>query len=174
MTGSEAYKQILRRPKHKAMAWKATCFILTAARPLTLLEMNIALNASDKARSFEQLDVEDEDSFKDSLRSWCGLFVSVHHDNVYLLHQTAREFLLTDSSVSPTLSLSTLEWYHSISIQEAHEALGEACVLYLNIFNSDTNSPTKDFRGCKSCQAYAFLHYSATIWADHLSEAGID
>lgn len=116
MTVSEAYEQILRRSKHKAMAWKAMCFILAVARPLTLLEMNIALSSSDEVQSFEELDLEDAGIFKNSLRSWCGLFVSVHYDYVYFLYQTAREFLLTSSNVSPNLSPLTLEWYHSISM----------------------------------------------------------
>ncbi|KAH6975797.1 hypothetical protein EDB80DRAFT_740131, partial [Ilyonectria destructans] len=68
--------------------------------------------------------------FKSSLRSWCGLFVSIHHGKIYFLHQTAREFLLADLA-SPRTVPSELPWHHSITTRDAHAVLAELCVRYL-------------------------------------------
>lgn len=104
---NEAYKQILNKSKDKQMARKALSIILAANRPLTLSEMNIAINVKETSKSIEHLDLEDKEDFKESLRSWCGLFVSFYQGGIYFLHQTAREFLLADS-ISPSAIPLTL------------------------------------------------------------------
>lgn len=89
----EAYEKILSQSKNDPMVRKALSIILVAIRPLTLGELNIAVNLDDDSSSFTDLDLEDERSFEKRLRSCCRLFISVHHGKVYFLHQTAREFL---------------------------------------------------------------------------------
>ncbi|KAH6973905.1 hypothetical protein EDB80DRAFT_347304 [Ilyonectria destructans] len=101
---NEAYEQILNKTKEDPMVRKALSIILAASRPLTLSEMNVAINIHDTSLSIHDLDLEDDEDFKMRLRSWCGLFVSIHQGSIYFLHQTAREFLLTDL-VSPTTVL---------------------------------------------------------------------
>lgn len=97
-----AYKKILNKSKDDPMVYKALSILLAARRPLTLAEMNIAVNLDGKLHySIHDLDLETKGDFKNRLRSWCGLFISVHYGKVYFLHQTAREFLLQDP-VSPT------------------------------------------------------------------------
>lgn len=66
--------------------------ILAAERPLRLAEMNVAVNINEDSHFFDQLDLEEEEDFESSLRSWCGLFVSIHHGMIYFLHQTAEHF----------------------------------------------------------------------------------
>lgn len=73
---NQAYEQILSKSKDDRMVRKALSVILTARRPLTLSEMNVAVNVDDKSRSFDDLDLEKESDFKSRLRSCCGLFVS--------------------------------------------------------------------------------------------------
>ncbi|KAJ5359385.1 ankyrin repeat protein [Penicillium cataractarum] len=75
----QAYEQILSKSKEDPMVRMALSIVLAATRPLTLPEMNIAVNIDDTARSVYDLDLEEEDDFKARLRSWCGLFVSIHH-----------------------------------------------------------------------------------------------
>ncbi|KAK1237373.1 hypothetical protein MKX08_002998 [Trichoderma sp. CBMAI-0020] len=179
---NEAYEQILNKPKEDLAASvvpvvrKALSIILAASRPLTLSEMNIAMNTDNTAQdgttqTFHDLDLENESDFKSRLRSWCGLFISIYHGKVYFLHQTAREFLLADVT-SPTAISSELHWYHSITTREAHTILAELCVLYLNFFNSDVN-PTIEANEKSSCSTNgsAFLHYSAENWGAHFREA---
>ncbi|KAH7114778.1 ankyrin repeat-containing domain protein [Dactylonectria estremocensis] len=118
-------------------------------------------------------DLEDEEDFKMRLRSWCGLFVSIHHGKIYFFHQTAREFLLADL-ISPITVLLELCWHRSITTHHAHTVLAELCVLYLNFFNSDVSLPT-DANGeaGHSVDSHVFLDYSAKTWGAHFREAGI-
>lgn len=106
---NETYERIFNRSKgeQEPVVRKALGIILAASRPLTLTEMNVAMSIDDSvadntAYTVHSLDLEDENDFKSRLRSWCGLFISIYQSRVYLLHQTAREFLLTNSA-SPTL-----------------------------------------------------------------------
>ncbi|KAH7115551.1 hypothetical protein EDB81DRAFT_919247, partial [Dactylonectria macrodidyma] len=117
---NEAYEQILNKSKDEEhpMVRKALSIILAASRPLTLSEMNVAVNIDNTSQSFHDLDLEDEEDFKLRLRSWCGLFVSIYHGKIYFLHQTAREFLLADLA-SPTTVPSELHWHHSITTRYA-------------------------------------------------------
>jgi hypothetical protein len=101
---NQVYDKILSKSRETAIVRKALSIILGANRPLTLSEMNIAVN--NNTSSPEALDLESEKDFQVRLRSWCRLFVSVYHDKVYFLHQTAREFLLASSSPLTTAWLS--------------------------------------------------------------------
>ncbi|KAH7464149.1 hypothetical protein FOMA001_g17930 [Fusarium oxysporum f. sp. matthiolae] len=170
---NEAYEQILNKTKDDPMVRKVLSIILAASRPLTLSEMNVAVNIDYTSQSIHDLDLEDDEDIKTRLRSWCGLFVSIHQGNIYFIHQTAREFLLADLA-SPTTVSSALHWHHSIIIQEAHAVLAELCVLYLNYFNSNVNLLT-DANGeaGHSFDRYTFLKYSAQTWGTHFREAGV-
>ncbi|KAL7921747.1 hypothetical protein ACQKWADRAFT_113122, partial [Trichoderma austrokoningii] len=170
---NEAYEQILNKSKEDPMVRKALSIILAASRPLTISEMNIAMDIEGTTQTFHDLDLEVESDFKSRLRSWCGLFISIHHDKVYFLHQTAREFLLSDLA-SPTTIPSALHWYHSITTQEAHNVLAELCVLYLDLFNSSVSlTKEADGKASHSTDSNAFLNYSAENWGAHFREAHI-
>ncbi|KAH7122203.1 hypothetical protein B0J13DRAFT_512355, partial [Dactylonectria estremocensis] len=170
---NEAYEQILNKSKGDPMVRKVLSIILAASRPLTLSEMNVAVNIDYTSQSIHDLDLEDDEDFNTRLRSCCGLFVSIHQGSIYFLHQTAREFLLVDLA-SPTTISSGMHWHHSITTQDAHAVLAEFCVLYLNFFNSNVSLPT-DANGeaGHSFDRHAFLDYSAQTWGDHFREAGI-
>lgn len=160
---NEAYEQILQKSKNLDGAQEALAIILAAQRPLTLSEMNVAMNIQDDNRTFSDLDIEDDQDFKTTLRSCCGLFVSIHHGKIYFLHQTAREFLLTGTLKSA--AESTPRWSQSIGIQHAHTVLAKKCLLYLALFNS-TDS-------CHESRNNAFLDYSAIYWGYHFREAAV-
>ncbi|KAH8652933.1 hypothetical protein BGZ61DRAFT_374430, partial [Ilyonectria robusta] len=170
---NEAYDRILSKSKEDPIVRKALSIILAASRPLTLSEMNIAMNIDNTSQSFHDLDLEKEMDFKLNLRSWCGLFVSTHHGKIYFLHQTAREFLLADLA-SPATVPSELHWHHSITTRHAHAVLAELCVRYLNFFNSDVSLPTDaNVEAGHSVDSHAFLDYSAKTWGAHFREADI-
>ncbi|KAG7408365.1 Ankyrin repeat domain-containing protein 50 [Fusarium oxysporum f. sp. rapae] len=169
---NEAYEQILNKSKEDPMVRKALSIILVAIRPLTLSEMNVAVNIGYTSQSIHDLDLEDDEDFKTRLRSWCGLFVSINQGNIYFIHQTAREFLLADLA-SPTTVSSELHWHHSITTRHAHAVLAELCVLYLNFFNSNVSLLT-DMDGAAGhyVDRRPFLDYSAETWGTHFRKAG--
>ncbi|KAH8878543.1 hypothetical protein GQ53DRAFT_673954 [Thozetella sp. PMI_491] len=157
---NEAYERILGKSEDRQMVRKAMSIILAASRPLTLSEMNVAMNINEKSASIHDLDLEKEEDFKSRLKACCGLFVSIHHGKIYFLHQTAREFLLAELP-SPATVPSELLWHHSITLHHAHAVLAKLCMLYLNFFNSDTSYSDN----------HAFLDYSAKNWGTHFCGA---
>ncbi|KJK73966.1 hypothetical protein H634G_10755 [Metarhizium anisopliae BRIP 53293] len=170
---NEAYEQILSKcdDEEHQMVRRALSIILAASRPLTVSEMNIAMTIDDKSQSPQDLDLEGESAFETRLRSCCGLFVSIYHGKVYFLHQTAREFLLEDS-VSRIPIPSEWQWYHAITIYQAHAVLAEVCMLYLNLFNSVVSLPNNgDEDSAHYDGSLAFLDYSAKTWSAHFREA---
>ncbi|WZH42152.1 LOW QUALITY PROTEIN: Serine/threonine-protein phosphatase 6 regulatory ankyrin repeat subunit B [Fusarium acuminatum] len=165
----EAYEQILNKSKECAMARKALSIILAASRPLRVSEMNVAVNIDTTSQSIQDLDLENEEDFKSSLRSWCGLFVSIHDGKIYFLHQTAREFLLAYSTTLTTVP-SELRWHRSITIHHAHTVLAELCTFS----NSSVNLPTDaNKKASHSIDRHAFLDYAARTWGAHFREADI-
>jgi hypothetical protein len=170
---NETYEKILNKTKQDPIVRKTLSIILAASRPLTLSEMNVAVNIDYTSQSIHDLDLEDDEDFKTRLRSWCGLFVSIHQGNIYFIHQTAREFLLADLA-PPTPVSSELHWHHSITTKDAHAVLAKLCVLYLNFFNSNVGLSTDANREAgHSINRHTFLDYSAQNWGDHFREAGI-
>ncbi|SCV61255.1 uncharacterized protein FFFS_15824 [Fusarium fujikuroi] len=170
---NEAYERILDKTRNDPMVLKVLSIILAASRPLTLSEMNVAVNINDKCGSIDDLDLEDDENFKARLRSWCGLFVSIHHGRFYFIHQTARDFLLGDLASPETLS-SDLRWYHSITTRDAHVVLAKLCMLYLHFFSSDDSLlACIDGRASQHINRYPFLDYSAKAWGAHVRKAEI-
>jgi hypothetical protein len=168
---NEAYEQILNKTNKDPMVRKVLNIILAASRPLTLSEMNVAVNINSKRQYIDELDLEDNEDFKSRLRSWCGLFVSIHQDSIYFFHQKAREFLLADSAPTQTVS-SELHWHHSITTRHAHAVLAKLCVLYLNFFNSNVGLLTEiDRTASHYVDKHSFLDYSAETWGAHFRKA---
>lgn len=161
---NEAYENILNKSKEHPIVRRALSIILAARRPLTITEMNYAVNM-DMAVSSGYPDLEENSDFLRRLRSWCGLFVSVHLGKIYLLHQTAREFLLAEEVPSTTVS-TALRWHRSILFRHAHEVLAQACVIYLNFFNSSMDERTDNLRSSRE-----FIEYAASWWHDHFWRA---
>ncbi|CAK7215098.1 hypothetical protein SCUCBS95973_002363 [Sporothrix curviconia] len=67
---NQAYEQILNRSRDDRMVPKVLRIVLAAHRPMTVEEMNIAVNVDSKSKSFDDLDLEDAEDFKSHLRSW--------------------------------------------------------------------------------------------------------
>ncbi|PQE14555.1 ankyrin repeat protein [Rutstroemia sp. NJR-2017a WRK4] len=177
-----AYEKILSRSRDRKMVRKALSIVLAAARPLTLAEMNIAVNID--ASIVEGLDIESEEDFQRTLRRWCRLFISVYHGKVYFLHQTAREFLLSESSTQTATLTDTstqeatpevpMYWHNSISLREAHAVIAESCIAYLDFINSGM-VVLPDENEIPVASKYMvnddFLKYSAMNWTTHFRDA---
>ena len=94
ITLQEAYEKILNRSLDRRRAKVMLHMIIAAYQPLTLTEMNAALAVQDHSDPMEDLDIEPIASFEVTLREFCGLFIIVKDSRIYLIHQTAKEFLV--------------------------------------------------------------------------------
>jgi ankyrin repeat domain-containing protein 50 len=175
-TIDEAYEAILSKVRDKKRARKLLCIVVAAARPLTLKEMNIALAIEDEHRSYKDLDLDlgNEKRLEDTVRHLCGLFVSVIDEKVYLIHQTAKEFLLMQTDICSG------GWKYSIDPVESELVIARTCISYLLFTEFDSYF---DKRGESRGERYSkvkeivenhhFLSYAASQWAAHFRKAQI-
>jgi hypothetical protein len=88
-TVEDAYDKILNRDyrKYYEDRRRLLSLVLAALRPLTLAEASIALPLSkiSNARTTADLDPEDENHFRTTVQTLCGLFVSVVDGRLFLL-----------------------------------------------------------------------------------------
>ncbi|KAG8626574.1 hypothetical protein KVT40_005519 [Elsinoe batatas] len=95
-------------PKPNAMT--VLKIVVGARRPLSLEEMSVALKLATETHSQTGEEVHRPyDMLKVKIRRWCGLFVFCKDDKLYLLHQTAKDFLLRSFTLSETISSRALE-----------------------------------------------------------------
>lgn len=151
---NEAYAKILARIQvdQKPKAKLILRVVVGARRPLYIHELAMALgiatspNAKTASRAGLQLNDLDK-----KIRRLCGLFVFIRESKVYLIHQSARDFLIAEFCHT-----STLEWYLEPQITELQMA--EICVRYLLM--DDVENAAQDY-------ALSLLDYAAENWADH-------
>jgi ankyrin repeat domain-containing protein 50 len=178
-TVNDAYEAILKRSTDRELAKKLLHIVVAGVRPLTLKEMNVALAMEDHSRSYEDLDLENEDNFHTTVRNVCGLFVSIVDGRIYLIHQTAKDFLVynEDAVQSPCPGI----WKHSLKPRESNLVLAKSCIWYL-LFTVFESHPliideVRNHGIKKAVKRYTkehdFLDYAAKNWADHFRTAKI-
>ncbi len=127
---SDAYERILSRSEDEEKARILFELIVAATRPLSLKEANMALaiaTRSEDCRSQEALELWPLQSFTTTIQNICGLFVSVHDGKLFLIHQTAREFLIKRPG-----SASMPKWKECLEMAAAHGTMYRICLDYLN------------------------------------------
>ena len=175
-TVEEAYEKILAACDQKE-ARRILQIIVAARRPLTVTEIDVALEIEPTFSSYNDIDRQFDDR-KESIRENCGLFVSIVGSRIYLIHQTARKFLV-QKDIGPD---DSKRWKHSINLQEGNRMLAEKCVTYLLFRELQTDpSPTQARNSFlnrqpaveSDTQEHPFLDYSATHWVAHVQEVNI-
>ena len=184
-TVDKAYSAILERSENKKSAKRLLHIIVSAIRPLTLREMNAAMTMEKSCTSYDDLDLIPEDQWKSIIRNLCGLFVNVMDSRIYLIHQTAREFLLFSfNSVEPVHDESYAGyWKHSLKLEESNLILAQACIWYLLFtvfeakpleFKQKTRNPSprkEDVLDYINRNRHVFLEYAAEYWSVHFRAA---
>jgi ankyrin repeat protein len=181
-----AYEGILNRSSDPEEAQKLLHIVVAAARPLTLSEMAVAL-ALQPNGLYRDLDpdLETNESFREHVRDLCGLFITIIGSKIYLLHQTAREFLVHDKpsiGVRPATARSkeaplrihdnTPRWKSSCQPRESHLILCQICIWYL--LWAEFKTCTMDETRISQRPECIFLDYSAKNWASHARMSGIN
>ncbi|KAI1825463.1 hypothetical protein F4861DRAFT_530286 [Xylaria intraflava] len=174
-TVDEAYNKALSKSPNPEHAKDILHIIVAAQRPLTVKEMNMALNIQKSIRSYEKVNtLEDENNFRQRIRDTCGLFVTIIDSKLYLLHQTVKEFLVQNDELNPGSVRQGLEWKHSIQPIIAHRVLAEICVYYLLFEEFEVHPLDENEVPSQYADNHIFLAYSAMHWAAHLRELGND
>ncbi|KGO64718.1 hypothetical protein PITC_052630 [Penicillium italicum] len=169
-TVDDIYNSILRKATDQAQAKKLLQIIVTATRPLSLDEVGVAMALTDETQCYEDLELQRGEQLAIAVRNTCGLFIHIVDGMVFLIHQSAKDFL-----VSPSDQVSPIEssWKYSISVFDSALLLTSICIrfLYLEEFGKKKAPPIRDAHDLAS--SYDFLEYSANNWAAHFGHMAI-
>ena len=191
-TVDEAYEKILARSSDERRTRKLLHIINAATRPLSVNETSVVLAIQESHYSYEDFEeeLEPEVRFQYTVRDLCGLFIIIVDSKIYLLHQTAKEFLVQQRTATasdhtypdhapcellqtyPEDPSSSFKWKHSLRPIDSNRILAECCIWYLNLA-----SPRLSKLGFNqidtACDRDIFMNYSASSWITHFREAGI-
>ncbi|KAE8407121.1 ankyrin repeat-containing domain protein [Aspergillus pseudonomiae] len=175
----QAYSNILQNTKKSGPAVRILGIVLAATRPLTVRELNVALSL--KGKEFSPMDVHlvPEREFRIRVRNLCSLFVTVVDSKVYLIHHTARDFLMSTALRAGAAS----GWKGSISLSQSHQIIMSQCAIYLRMPFFDNQriirDQTLELRHrpwsddiAEDTHPYPFLDYAAKNWVNHLHASG--
>ncbi|KAJ5335636.1 uncharacterized protein N7506_005572 [Penicillium brevicompactum] len=154
----QAYEKILSRvpPGQESIVKKVLQIIVGARRPLTIAEMATALGLARSPQSRPAaLAVVDPLRLETKLRRLCGLFVFVKNSKIYLIHQTAREFLIEKANSND------LNFSYACGLNDTENQMAVLCVQYLLAEDAE------DFTGA-SRASESLLGYAAIHWPDHV------
>ncbi|KAF6811461.1 Ankyrin repeat domain-containing protein 50-like protein 3 [Colletotrichum plurivorum] len=169
----QAYERILSRHSngHRKKVQMLLHIVVGARQPLTLIELYVAYQlATELPNADRHDDLElDHIHFERRIRDLCGLFVFINDDRIYLIHQTAKEFLV-QQTIHP--SPANNHWKHSLYQPHSDAIMTQICVQYLSLKDIQDNLfPAGRREPGTSTIQYPFLEYSATHWPSHLRDA---
>jgi ankyrin repeat protein len=154
-----AYEKILSRVQADEMDTVKMILeiIVVARRPLTVREMAVALGIATYSEARTILGARlDPTHLERKIRQLCGLFVFTNNSKLYLIHQSARDFLIQKKDSS---NPKCAYWN---SLTDAEDQMAKICLRYLLIEDSEYDEgELGSFSG-------SFLEYSAAYWPDHV------
>ncbi|KAN0070010.1 hypothetical protein V8E54_011591 [Elaphomyces granulatus] len=173
-TVDEAYERILSKSHNFEEAKRLLHIIVAAERPLTLKEMSMAFTLRENCRSYGDLDFRSEERFRENVRDLCGLFVTIIDLKIYLLHQTAKEFLVQNTPANVPKSVqSNFQWKYSLRPQESHRILADICIWHLLFGEFETHPLNVNTSISHYVDGHVFLGYSAKHWTVHFNKSHI-
>jgi ankyrin repeat protein len=169
-----AYEKILARvAKVQHRKVKLILQIIVAARrPLAVGEMALALGlATSKQHRISTNAQIDPVHLGKQLRHWCGLFVFVNQSRIYLIHQTAREFLIARQEYDRSMNFAPNTWRHCVQQAEMEQTMTSICIRCLNLEDREVPSsdelPTEILVAGESTKK--FTEYCCEWWTTHYS-----
>ena len=170
----DSYETLLQRCPDHPFARKVLQIVLVAGRPLTLDEIDLAIGVNEQTLSYADLELEGSSRLQETLPSRCGLMVSIIGSKVYFIHQTVKEFLLSEID---TRSSAGRIWQQSLDLGESHHLVAEICLRSIsfsevqldqaNLCNALLPEDAREMEANAYCRSYVFLSYSAIYWAEH-------
>jgi ankyrin repeat protein len=177
----DAYEKILSNVKNQEKVKKILHIIVGARRPLSLSEMAMALGLSDQQptpQSYVEVKT-DKKLLEKRLPHLCGLFVFINHSRIYLIHQTAKEFL-----IQKEVQADNNCWKHCLKFNDSQTIMAKVCIDYLSLYELDSDELRKaqrmnKIRGLEGetdipkLEVLALLKYSSEHWPSHFRDSCI-
>lgn len=169
-TVDEAYEKLLDRSSDLDKAKTLLHIVVASMRPISLSEMALALVAEQNFKTGLQLEPEPLERFCVTVRSICGLFVTIRDKKIYLLHQTAKEFLVGQQCPAPVPALrdigSSLKWKASFHPGDSNRVLSEICVWHI-LMTAESSPIVANQSAEQYANIHPFMSYSSQYWAHH-------
>ncbi|KAJ5745881.1 hypothetical protein N7520_011063 [Penicillium odoratum] len=160
------YAALLARSTNRDRSKKLLQIVLGARRPLTLWELNVALAVSPQKPSFRNLQSELKHLMENYVKATCGHFIRVIHERVYLVHQTAREFLLQQHGDTNPSQLG--HWYQSLKQVECDNVVPRSCISSLFLVT------VADDQSDEMPQPQLLFPYARGNWFQHCHNSNLD
>ena len=189
----EAYGALLRLSPHPERASKLLHIVVAAVRPLTLRELNMALNLIEGQKSIRNVPLHKEEGFADYVDNLCGSIVCIYHGRVYLIHKTVKEWWAGRKSAVEShrqLDVISRGWVHPSEPVVSHLVLARICLAYIgsDVFEYELppSNPIEEGKDESSNQEYQhrqrqilqyaqnhdLMNYAAINWPHHFRLAG--
>ncbi|KAI0109159.1 hypothetical protein GGR51DRAFT_570018 [Nemania sp. FL0031] len=151
------YAHLLARSVNAARLKKLLQLVLAATRPLTLGELNVAMAVSPQQPSFNELESNLKHPMENHVKTIGGHFVRIIRSEVFLVHQTARGFLLRQQKSETSTNIGP--WHLSFTMEESNSILLNCCISYLFLMavSEDENSYATQ----------KFFDYASFSWTKH-------
>ncbi|KAL7960809.1 hypothetical protein V8C34DRAFT_312425 [Trichoderma compactum] len=151
------YSRILAQIEvsRRSVAFDILQWVTVAVRPLTLSELTEAIHLPPTTKTSKDQAILNHITL-------CGHILTIHNQQVGLVHQSARDYLLqieTDSD--PMLK------EFQIKAKRAHVILAESCLDYIE--KSDLRNTPLDIEDTSVLQKWPLLQYAALHWPEHAS-----
>lgn len=143
--------------------------ILAAAVPLSLDQLNVAVAADPKHSRIEDFNRDLKSGMDKYVKYRCGNFVRIIRSEVFLVHQTAREFLLQEQQTTASL------WSRQITIKNSNEVLLRSCIssLLLVALEAKTSNVHSTDLGMPE-ELSSFFVYASECWSSHIQEGPVE
>jgi ankyrin repeat protein len=154
----DAYEKILAKvtPEQSNKAKTILQIVVGARRPLTTQEMAMALGVAISPRAQTAVNSGINPArLEEKIRRLCGLFVFFNNSRIYLIHQTAKEFLV-GASIDGNSS-----WKHCFNPSDTEKLMARICTSYLLLDDLEKGGVHDEHN------TQGFLAYSAEQWPDH-------
>jgi hypothetical protein len=143
--------------------------ILAAAVPLSLDRLNVGLVADPKHNGIQDLNKDLKSSMEKYVKHCCGNFVRIIRSEVFLVHQTARTFLLQQQQSTTSL------WKRQLTIEGSNNAILMSCISSLLLVALETKSDTVQFDQLEMPREItSFFDYASHFWSTHIQERSVE
>lgn len=172
------YEKILSEAEDQDRLRKLLHIIVGAKAYLSLAELNIALHIDSSNADYTSLRRQCEPSagMENFIKSLCGPFVRISSSHVYLVHQTAKEFLVQQQK--PT-GITPSGWKHSLPPVESNLILAQSCIWYLLLSEfsipwvrlSESGKWKASPKLSRYLKDHDFLAFASRHWTSHFASA---
>ena len=160
---SDKYEKILDRSTEKDRTKILLQIVLSAEESLTLDQANVAMALALRDKEIAlHTELDLWPNFKAAVTELCGLFISIHDNKLFFIHQTAREFLLSSEHQNG--------WKGCLKMTDSHKQMLRSCLDYLLLQDMPDERPlVRNSEIQFDDTKYPFLEYAAKNWPWHFS-----